>query len=99
AVPNRVAGDVVAGQETLDTDDSVLGGGPDDLGFAHIGVEELDALALSDGVPGEGDVAALGRRHQYGLPGVVTLGAGLVAEGEEDGRVGAAAGLGQVEIS
>ena len=98
AVVDHVAGEVIAGEEGLDAEHGVFGGGADELGGAGIGVEELPSFAVADGVPGEGDEAFGGEGAEGDLPSVVGFGSGLVAEGEEDGGGGAGEVVGDVEI-
>ena len=53
AVPDGVAGDVVAGNQALRAEHGVLARRSHQSGGAQVGIEELHPFALPGGVPGE----------------------------------------------
>ena len=87
AVPDGVLRDVRASEQALRPDDGVLHGGGLHLGVVPILVVHLDALALADRIPRQGDESAPRQSGQAALPRLVRLGAALVPERKEDGRI------------
>src|SRR5258708_3108427 len=87
-----------SGQQALCPDDGVLDCGACSFCVVQVLVVHLDALALSERVPCQGDETPPRETRQAALPCLMRFSAALVAERKEDRRVWRCSRLGKVEI-
>ena len=99
AIPNRVAGKALARHQRLHAEHRMFTRRRRQPRSAHIGIEKLNALALSGRVPGQRHKSFGRETSQHILPRFVGLRARLMAQREEDRRIGSRPLLRNVQIS